>query len=246
LILERTHSRNGIEDGGTLTDLATYELTDNVATITLDDGKVNALSLNMLAGINAALDRAEAAKSAVVILGREGRFSGGFDLTVFRSGDPADGIRLLREGFTLAERLLSFPTPVVIGCTGHAIAMGVFLLLSVDYRIGAEGAFKLQANESAIGMPLPEAAYVISRDRLAPAHVHRALALAEVYAPGDTAIAAGFLDRVVPAGDVAREARATAAALMTLAIPAHTANKLHGRERTLTALRAAINAEFPV
>src|SRR5262245_19434325 len=116
-------------------DLTRYESAANVATITLDDGKVNALSLAMLAELNAALDQAEAAKAAVVLAGWEGRFSGGFDLGVFRGGDPADGIKMLREGFTLSHRLLSFSTPVVAACTGHAIAMGAFLLLSADYRI---------------------------------------------------------------------------------------------------------------
>jgi enoyl-CoA hydratase len=225
--------------------LATYECKDSIATITMDDGKVNALSLTMLGEINAALDRAVADKAAVVIVGREGRFSGGFDLGVFRSGNAGDGIKMLNAGFTLAERLLSFPTPVVIGCTGHAIAMGAFLLLSADYRIGAAGAFKIQANETAIGMTLPAAAYVITKGRLTPAHYHRALALSEVYMPDGEAIAAGFLDHVVPAGDVTAVAQAKAGELMALNMQAHAANKLGVRAETLAALRAAIDAEFP-
>jgi|CXWL01.1.fsa_nt_gi enoyl-CoA hydratase len=229
-----------------MSTLVTYELNNSVATITMDDGKVNALSLAMLSEINTALDQAEAASAAVVIVGREGRFSGGFDLAVFRGGNPGDGIRMLREGFTLAERLLSFPTPVVIGCTGHAIAMGAFLLLSSDYRIGAAGPYKIQANETAIGMTLPLAAYEICRQRLTPAHLHRALALAEIYAPDETAIAAGFLDHVVPASDLRAVAQARAEELMALNIPAHTANKLRGRDPALKALRSAIDAEFPV
>ena len=223
----------------------TYDLSGSVATITMDDGKANALSLAMLSEINAALDEASAANAAVVIVGREGRFSGGFDLAVFRSGNASDGIRMLREGFTLAERLLSFPTPVVIGCTGHAIAMGAFLLLSADYRIGAAGPFKIQANETAIGMTLPLAAYEICRQRLTPAHLHRALALAEIYTPDKSAIDAGWLDHIVPADDVVAVARAKAAELGGLNMPAHAANKLKGREPALKALRAAINAEFP-
>ena len=67
-------------------ELTNYQAADNVATIIMDDGKVNALSVAMLAEINAALDQAEGAKAAVVLAGREGRFSGGFDLGVFRVG----------------------------------------------------------------------------------------------------------------------------------------------------------------
>ena len=225
--------------------LTRYEATDNVATITMDDGKVNVLSVAMLGEINAALDRAEADKAAVVLAGREGRFSGGFDLGVFRSGNPADGVKMLREGFSLAARLLAFPSPVVVACTGHAIAMGAFLLLSADYRIGAQGGFKIQANETAIGMALPTAAYVITHERLTPNHAHRALALSEVYPPDDTAIAAGWLDAVVPAGEVVASAQAKAAELMALNMTAHVANKLKGRSETLASLRAAIDAEFP-
>ena len=151
---------------------------------------------------------------------------------------------MLRGGFLLAERLLSFPTPVVIGCTGHAIAMGCFLLLSADYRIGAEGAFKIQANETAIGMTLPTAAIEITRHRLAPAHYNRALILSEAYAPGETAIAAGWLDRVVPASEVVGCAQAKATELAALNLPAHMANKLRTREPLLTALRRAIESEM--
>lgn len=226
-------------------ELAKYERAGNVATITLDDGKVNALSHPMLGEINKALDRAEADKAAVVLAGREGRFSGGFDLGVFRTGDPADGIKMLREGFSLSARLLSFPTPVVVACTGHAIAMGAFLLLSADFRIGAQGAFKIQANETAIGMALPTAAYVITNQRLTRNQSHRALALAEIYAPDQAGIAAGWLDAVVPGGEVVNAAQAKAAELMNLNMQAHTANKLKGRAETIAALRAAIDAEFP-
>ena len=228
-----------------MASLTRYEMNGSVATISLDDGKANVLSLAMLDEINAALDQAEAEKAAVVLAGREGRFSGGFDLGAFRSGNPADGIKMLREGFSLSHRLLSFPTPVVVACTGHAIAMGAFLLLSADYRIGAAGDFKIQANETAIGMTLPTAAYVVTHQRLTRNHSHRALALAEVYAPDEVAIAAGWLDGVVAAHDAVPVAQAKAEELMALNMGAHAANKLKGRAETLTALRAAIDAEFP-
>jgi enoyl-CoA hydratase len=227
-------------------DLVRCEISGSAATITLDDGKVNALSLEMQAEINAALDQAEAANAAAVIVGREGRFSGGFDLRVFSSGDAAAGMKMLRGGFLLAERLLSFPTPVVIGCTGHAIAMGAFLLLSADYRIGAAGQFKIQANETAIGMTLPTAAVEITRHRLAPAHYQRALILAEEYAPDEIAIEAGWLDGVAPAADVVAVAQAKGAELAALNLGAMKANKLRVREPLLKALRAAIEAEMPM
>src|SRR5215469_14464323 len=141
-------------------ELVTYELSDGVATIAMDDGKVNCLSPRMLGGLNEALDRAESDRATVLLTGREGRFSAGFDLPLLRAGgEPAR--LMVRAGFELALRVLSFPTPVVIGCTGHAVAMGAFLLLSADVRIGAAGPFRITANEVAIGLTMPRAAVVL-------------------------------------------------------------------------------------
>src|SRR5262245_27071908 len=115
--------------------LVSYRLEQSIATITLDDGKVNALSPAMQSQINRALDQAVGDRATVVLTGRPGVWSAGFDLGVLRSGGPA-ALDMVRSGFALAERLLAFPQPVVIACSGHAVAMGLFLLLSGDYRIG--------------------------------------------------------------------------------------------------------------
>ena len=221
--------------------LVGYELEDSVATIAMDDGKVNVLSLEMLTQVDAALDRAASDGAIVVLTGRDGVFSAGFDLATLRAGGP-EAVDMLRAGFELAARLLSFPTPVVVACSGHAVAMGAFTVLSGDYRVGALGPYRITANEVAIGMTLPRSAIEICRQRLAPAHFHRATVLAEVYAPDD-AVAAGFLDRVVPPAEVADTARAVAAQLAELDLDAHAATKLRVREHTLAVLRDSIEAE---
>lgn len=223
-------------------DLLSYELSDSIATITLDDGKVNALSPQMLSDVNNALDRAEADGAVVVLAGRPRVFSAGFDLKVLRS-DGEESLAMLRVGFELAARVLSFPKPVVIACSGHAIAMGVFLLLSGDYRIGAAGPYKITANEVAIGLTMPRAAVEICRQRLAPAHFNRATVIAEVYDP-DTAVAAGFLDRVVCAAELAGTARDVAAQLRMLDMNSHTATKLRARNKALAAVRMAIDLDY--
>jgi enoyl-CoA hydratase len=223
--------------------LVGYRLESSIATITLDDGKVNALSPAMLSQINGALDRAEADRAAVVLVGRHGVWSAGFDLSVLRAGGT-DGLAMVRAGFELSARLLAFPRPVVVACTGHAVAMGVFLLMSVDYRIAAAGPYKITANEVAIGMTMPDAAIAICRDRLAPAHLHRALSLAEVYGPDD-AVAAGLVDRTAPVAELAEAARTAAVRLAALDATAHAETKLRVREPTLQALRAAISTGTP-
>jgi enoyl-CoA hydratase len=155
--------------------MVSYHCDDTIATITIDDGKVNALSLAVLAELNAALDQAERGGAVVILAGRDGVFSAGFDLPALRGGGP-DAIAMLRAGFELAARLLAFPRPVVIACTGHAVAMGVFLLLCGDYRVGATGPYKITANEVAIGLTMPRAAVEICRQRLTPAHAARGVA----------------------------------------------------------------------
>jgi enoyl-CoA hydratase len=213
-----------------------------IATIVMDDGKVNAISPAMLTELNAALDRAEADRAVVVLSGRDGVFSAGFDLTVLRGGG-ADGPAMVRGGFELALRVLSFPLPVVIACTGHAVAMGCFLLLSGDYRIGAAGPYRLMANEVAIGLTLPRAAVEIMRQRLTPACFTRAALLAEQFAP-DTAIAAGFLDRVVEPAEVASAAQDVARTVAALDLAAHADSKLRVRAAAIEAVRNGMTADF--
>lgn len=222
--------------------LTSYELADGVATVAMDDGKANVLSSAMLAELNAALDRAQADNAVVLLTGREGMFSGGFDLKELGAGGEA-ALALVKAGFLLAERVLTFPRPVVIACPGHAIAMGMFLLLSGDYRIGARGPFKYQANEVAIGLPIPRSAIEVCRGRLTPAAFQRAIILAEVFSP-EAALDAGIVDRLVDPGELSAQARAVAEGFLKLNSAAHTVSKERVREAQLAALRAAIASDF--
>jgi enoyl-CoA hydratase len=218
-----------------------YQLEDDVATIVMDDGKVNALSSEMLTSIGEALDRSIADEAAVVLTGRTGVFSGGFDLKVLTAGG-ADAARMLEDGFELALRLLEHPTPVVIASNGHTIAMGVFLLLSGDYRIGVDGPFQIVANEVAIGLTMPLAAIEICRQRLAPSHLHRVVSLAEVYTPSE-GVAAGLLDQVVGADDLLPTAATLASAFAGLDRRAHRSTKLRAREPALRAIREGLDQD---
>ena len=223
-------------------DLVRTSSEGGVTTITLDDGKVNALSPAMQQAVHAGLDGAEAAGDAVVLAGREGRFSAGYDLSL--SGDPAAFVDQVRTGFELCERVLSFPNPVVIAATGHAIAGGFFLLLCGDYRLAADGPFKFTANEVAIGLPIPTAAVEICRQRLSPAAFARAIPIAEVFTAEDV-VAAGVVERVVPADELADAAREVAERYTAYDRGAHRIAKERTRRQALDAIRAAVEAEFP-
>lgn len=227
-----------------MTELLTYVFDEGIATITLDDGKVNALSIPMLIAIDGALDRAEADGAVVVITGREGRFSGGFDLKTFQAGvEPL--VEMLRRGAEVSSRVLSFPHPVVVACSGHAIAAGTFLALAADVRIGADGPFRLGLNETRIGLTLPWYAVELARYRLAPAHFDRAVVNAYMHTPAEAA-AAGFLDRVVAPGELMDAARAAATELAGLDRGAHAATKLRARGAALEAIRRATDSEITV
>jgi enoyl-CoA hydratase len=221
--------------------LVHYQLDGAVAKVTMDDGKVNVMSVGMQAALQNAFDRAEADQAVVLLTGRPGVFSAGFDLPTLRAGGP-DAKAMVMGGFELSERLLSFPRPVVIACSGHAIAMGLFLLLSGDHRVGPAGPFKFQANEAVIGVTIPHAAVEILRQRLTPGCLARAIAMAEVFTPAN-AVSAGILDEVDPAEDVLARALEVAEVAGTLDPEAHRIAKLRARRQALEALRVGIDAD---
>ncbi len=218
-----------------------YRRDESIAIITMDDGKVNALSPAMIGEIQAAFDQAEAdGAGAVVLAGNNRVFSGGFDLKVFRSGDAQASLEMLKAGFELSHRLLSFPKPVVAAITGHAIAMGSFLACSTDHRIAAPG-YNFQANEVLLGMVLPWPAVEVLKLRLTRSAFQQAVGLAKNFL-SDTALAGGFVDELVMA-DVVLERSVEAAKDFagTLNAGAHHACKLRARQETLDAMRHGID-----
>jgi enoyl-CoA hydratase len=226
----------------TMTELVTYEIEGRIATIAMDDGKVNAFSIPMLQALHTAFDQAESDGAVVVVTGREKYFSAGFDLKVF-TDQPDQIVEMLTLGATLCERVLSFPTPVAVACNGHAIAAGSFLPLAADIRIGVDGPYKLGLNEVKIGLTVPLFVIELARQRLHPAHFDRAVVNATMYSPGD-AIAAGFLDRVVDADELRTASLEAAEELAALNPEAHKATKLRARADSLKALRSAIDTEL--
>ena len=222
-----------------MTAPATIEITDEIAVITMDDGKANAINPPMLEALNACLDQAEKDAKVVIITGREGRFSGGFDLKLMMSL-PGEQVKALVDGGgALAHRLYSFPMPVIAACNGHGVAMGCFILLSCDVRIGTAGAFKIGANETQINMVLPIFASELVKARVADDFKTRSMVFGELFDP-ETAAKAGYLDRVVEAGALLATAKATAEAIKPLSGSSLTGNKLLLRETTLATIKASL------
>jgi enoyl-CoA hydratase len=224
-----------------MSELLTYSLQDGIATLTLANGKVNAISPDVIAALNRALDQAEKDEAVVILTGQAGILSGGYDLKVMMSG-PQAALDLVEAGSRLARRMLAHPFPVVVACPGHAIAKGAFLLLCADYRIGVEGGFNIGLNEVKIGLTLHQVGIALARDRLTAPAFQRAVNNAEMFNP-QGAMAAGFLDQVVPADQLMASAIAAAQQLKGLNMAAHKKTKLKVRKALLDALDAAIDVD---
>ena len=208
--------------------LVIYSLQSGVATLTLNNGKVNAVSPDLIADFNRALDQAEQDRAIVIVTGRPGILSGGYDLKVMMSGRQ-QAMDLVTAGSTLARRMLAHPFPVIVACPGHAVAKGAFLLLSADYRIGVEGPFNIGLNEVRIGMTMHHVGIALARDRLSTPVFQRSVINAEMFNP-QGALAAGFLDRVESADQLLPAANEVAEQLKTLNMSAHKNTKLKVRK----------------
>ena len=225
-----------------MSDLVQITEEEHYSLIQMDDGKANALSFAMLQQLGAALDQAQQVGKVVIIAGRAGKFSAGFDLSVMSQGGDAM-VDLLRQGAELSRRLLNFDTPIILAASGHALAMGALLLLSADYRIGISGNYKIGLNEVAIGMTMPHFGVELARARLSKRYLNNALGLAAVY-DSSGALEAGYLDEVVDAQQLLPRAVALAEQFSGLNMEAHKNTKARVRADLNAALDIALAQEL--
>ncbi|MBK1873600.1 crotonase/enoyl-CoA hydratase family protein [Marinobacter sp. 1-3A] len=224
-----------------MTDLVSYSLNDGVATVVLNNGKVNALSHEVFEQLHKALDQAEQDKAVVILTGQPGIFSGGYDLKEMQKG-MKEAAALVTVGSKFTRRLAAFPYPIIGACSGHALAKAAFVLLSVDYRVGVEGSFKLGLNEVAIGMTMHHAGIEIARHRLAPAHFYRSVINAEIYSP-EGAVVAGYLDEVVAPEQLMSRANELAQGFRKLNMRAHAQTKVKTKAGYLELLDRSIEMD---
>jgi enoyl-CoA hydratase len=223
-----------------------YAEREGIASILLDDGKINIMSTAMLSDIAAALDRAEKSAEMVVLRSRRPAiFSAGFDLKIFAAGDVEKSLEMVKAGAELALRLMAFPLPTIGVMEGHAFPMGTFLLLGCDVRLGARGPHRLGLNEVAIGIAPPTFAIELARSRLHPSWLSRTVTTGEMYEPDD-ALVAGLLDRVVPPQVIDTELDSIVAGLRTIHRPSHATAKKRLRKPAMDAMRAAIDHELTI
>ncbi len=217
-----------------------YELLDDgVAKISLDNGKANAISLEVATDLISALDKAKEEAKAVLICGNPGIFSAGFDLKVIAQGmDAAQA--MLNQGMLMTEKIYSHPQPVITACEGHAVGMGVFIMLAADYRVGAAGEFAIRLPETAIGMPFTTILKVIAKTHISPTHHARAIVQSRPYSP-EQAAEIGMLDEVVEPDKVIDQAMLRAKELIELPADQYATNKLYMRGDDLGVIRQSLN-----
>ena len=222
-----------------MTELVNYELADDIAVITMDDGKANAFAPAMSAAVNDSLDQAQGEAKAVVLTGRPGLLSGGFDLKIIRGDDPQAARAMSLAGARLMMRLYGLPLPFVIAAPGHAVALGAFCLLTADYRVGVSGDFRIGLNETAIGMSLPPFGLMLATERLSKRYVARATIGATMFTPSE-ARDAGFLDEVVDVENLRDVALAKAKELAVLDGSSYAAVKKSLRGDAIDAVLAGL------
>ncbi|GEN98692.1 enoyl-CoA hydratase [Novosphingobium sediminis] len=222
-----------------------YEFEDGLATITIDDGKVNVMTAELLGALCGAIDRAAADRAMILLRsGRDRVFSAGFDVKPLMNRDASASRTMVQAGIRAILALLEHPYPVIALCGGHVFPMGAFLLLASDVRIGAEGDYRIGLNEVAIGLAVPDFALELAGYRLAQTWRHRVCALGEMLSPGD-AVSAGFLDRLVPPDHLAAAANAVVVQLKGIDMAAHTQTKQAMRERVIRSIRTIAGARQP-
>jgi enoyl-CoA hydratase len=225
-------------------DIVTSETRGHVAIITMDDGKANALAPAMLSALDAAFEAAknDAGVSAVVLAGRNGKFCAGFDLKIMMSG-PDAARQMVKDGGEFLMRVYEFPKPLVVACTGHALAGGVLLVATGDTRIGTQGPFKLGLNEVKAGIPIPILAHAMAADRLDRRAFVEAVLQARIYDP-DSAVVAGWLDRVSAPESLLADAIAEAERLAELPATAYAKSKHSIRRATIQHIRDTIAGDL--
>ena len=223
-----------------MTELLTYSLDDGVATIRLDDGKANAFSNLMFDAANDALSQAEAEAKVIVLRGRDGIFSAGYNLKELMLGGET-AVNLVRRGSEFAVRMMESPKPIIAAGDGHVVALGAFLFLAADYRIGRNGPFQVGLPETAKGLPMHNFGRELAAPRLSRRHFSRAFINGEMFTP-EQAVEVGYLDEAVD--DVDAAIAKAVAFFKGISLHAFAINKPRGHQTLIPTLKAAIEDDM--
>jgi enoyl-CoA hydratase len=209
----------------------TYSIKGGIAQITMDDGKANAMNWKFFEEMGKSMDQAENDwAKALVITGRPGFFSGGLDLKLLPTLSASEMRDFATTFARTMLRVFSFPVPTIASSTGHAIAGGAMLTFACDRRFALDGPYRIQMNETLIGIALPSWMFLIARSAIPSRWRNEALLHARAYNPNE-ALERGILDSVAHDADsLAAHVKAATAELLNLNLPAYAASKKNLRQ----------------
>lgn len=170
---------------------------------------VNALNPELCNAITHALrDAVSNGAQGIVLAGGPKVFSAGLDVPYLLSlGTDQDSLlQAWAAFFTAARTLASSPVPVVAAMAGHAPAGGCVLALCCDYRIMADGPFRIGLNETQVGLVAPEGIQALLT-RAVGAHRAERLLVAGAMPEARDALRIGLVDELTDLEDVVTRAR---------------------------------------
>ena len=220
--------------------IATLSKENDISIIKLDDGKANAFSYDMLSQVNELLTKVPRDSGALVITGREGLFSGGFDLKTLATGDMEKITKMVQSGYRLLLELFSFDRPIVAAVSGHSIALGLFVTCSADYRIAIDGKYICQANEVRNNMDIPTQIMEIIRARVNKKYFYSAVYHSDAY-PVQDSIEVGYIDEVVSEDQFMQRVMEKAKELATLPHPFYANTKKTAQDEARQKIGDAID-----
>jgi enoyl-CoA hydratase/carnithine racemase len=177
-----------------------------VRELRLNRPPVNALSPDLIVALGQAVREAPGDRvRALVLSGSPGRFSGGLDVPLLLTLDRTAIAALWQDFYALLRALAASPIPIAAAITGHAPAGGTVLPLFCDWRVLADGDWKMGFNEVQVGLPLPPVILAALKIRVGSQRAER-LAVGGILALPEEAVRLGLADEVVPAGRVVERA----------------------------------------
>jgi enoyl-CoA hydratase/carnithine racemase len=189
-----------------------------VVELKLARAPVNALNPELCNDLRTALAEAVAAGAqGIVLSGGPKVFSAGLDVPFLLTlGNDRDALMSAWSAFFDAARaLVESPVPVAAALAGHAPAGGCVLALCCDYRVMAEGPYRLGLNETQVGLVAPEGVQALMRRVVGPHRAERLLVGGEMV-DSATALAIGLVDELAGIDDVATRARVWVEGLVAL------------------------------
>ena len=193
------------------------ERVSQIAVLRIDRPPANAIDLNLAGEFADLLEAIETDDgiSAVVITGTGSCFSAGLDLKLVPSYDREQQQEMVMRVNRLFGGIYALPVPTIAAVNGHSIAGGVILMLACDYRVGAEGDYKIGLAEARVGVPFPVAAMAIVQSELSHPVARRMVLTARNSTPRE-AMSMGVLDDLHPSDRLLTRAIETAQEMATL------------------------------